>query len=112
MVLSTYHHPAREWVRDSALLIPKIHPGADVIECINSLKIHQERQQEERQAAGTGWSATRLVFATPNGRPLDPTNLIRRFRHLLHKAGLRTIRFHDLRHSTATLLLEQSVDSW
>ncbi|MFG2594568.1 tyrosine-type recombinase/integrase [Streptomyces sp. NPDC048462] len=79
-------------------------------ECINSLKIHQEQQQEERQAAGTGWSATRLVFTTPNGRPLDPTNLTRRFRHLLHKAGLRTIRFHDLRHSTATLLLEQGVD--
>jgi integrase len=43
-------------------------------------------------------------------RPLDPINLTRRFRRLLHSAGLRTIRFHDLRHSTATLLLEQGVD--
>ncbi len=52
-----------------------------------------------------------LVFTTPKGRPpLDPTNLTRRFRRLLHSAGLRTIRFHDLRHSTATLLLEQGVD--
>lgn len=79
-------------------------------ECINSLKIHQERRQEERQAAGTGWTDNGLVFTTSNGRPLDPTNLTRRFRHLLHKAELRTIRFHDLRHSTATLLLEQGVD--
>lgn len=79
-------------------------------ECINSLKIHQERQQEERQVPGTGWTDNGLVFTTSKGGPLDPTNLTRRFRRLLHSAGLRTIRFHDLRHSTATLLLEQGVD--
>ncbi|MEU6120393.1 tyrosine-type recombinase/integrase [Streptomyces sp. NPDC047123] len=79
-------------------------------ECINSLKIHQERQEEERKAAGTGWTDTGLIFTTPKGRPLDPTNLTRRFRRLLHCAELRTIRFHDLRHSTATLLLEQGID--
>ncbi|MFE9256292.1 tyrosine-type recombinase/integrase [Streptomyces sp. NPDC006879] len=79
-------------------------------ECISSLKIHQERQQEERQAAGKGWTDSDLVFTTPQGKPLDPTNLTRRFRRLLHSSGLRTIRFHDLRHSTATLLLEQGVD--
>ncbi|MDQ0809378.1 integrase [Streptomyces sp. B3I7] len=79
-------------------------------ECISSLKIHQERQEEERQAAGTGWMDNGLVFTTPKGKPLDPGNLTRRFRRLLHSAGLRTIRFHDLRHSTATLLLEQGVD--
>jgi integrase len=79
-------------------------------ECISSLKIHQERQREERQAAGTGWTDNRLIFTTPKGRPLDPGNLNRRFRRLLHSADLRTIRFHDLRHSTATLLLEQGID--
>ncbi|THA72954.1 integrase [Streptomyces sp. A0958] len=79
-------------------------------ECINSLKIHQEQQQEERQAARADWTDNGLVFTTPKGRPLDPGNLTRRFRRLLHKAGLRMIRFHDLRHSTATLLLEQGVD--
>ncbi|MFM9449925.1 tyrosine-type recombinase/integrase [Streptomyces europaeiscabiei] len=79
-------------------------------ECISSLKIHQERQDEERQTAGTSWTDNGLVFTTPKGRPLDPTNLTRRFRRLLHGVGLRTIRFHDLRHSTATLLLEQGVD--
>nr|WP_280513729.1 tyrosine-type recombinase/integrase [Streptomyces purpureus] len=39
-----------------------------------------------------------------------PANLTRRFRSFLTRAGLRRIRFHDLRHSTATLLLEQGVD--
>ncbi|MEV6421302.1 tyrosine-type recombinase/integrase [Streptomyces sp. NPDC051662] len=79
-------------------------------ECINSLKIHQERQQEERQAARAGWTDNGLVFTTVKGGPLDPGYLTRRFRRLLHSAGLRTIRFHDLRHSIATLLLEQGVD--
>ncbi|EGX57831.1 integrase [Streptomyces zinciresistens K42] len=79
-------------------------------ECINSLKTHQERQQEERGAAGAGWTDSGLVFTTSKGRPLDPTNLTRRFHCLLHSAGLRTIRFQDLRHSTATLLLEQGID--
>ncbi|MEU7403618.1 MULTISPECIES: tyrosine-type recombinase/integrase [unclassified Streptomyces] len=79
-------------------------------ECINSLKTHQEQQQEERQATGPDWMDNGLVFTTPKGSPLDPGNLTRRFRRLLHSAGLRTIRFHDLRHSTATLLLEQGVD--
>ncbi|MFS4093359.1 tyrosine-type recombinase/integrase [Streptomyces sp. AF1A] len=79
-------------------------------ECIHSLKSHQEHQQDERQAAGTGWTDNGLVFTTLTGNPLDPTNLTRRFRRILQRAGLRTIRFHDLRHSTATLLLEQGVD--
>ncbi|GAA0672288.1 hypothetical protein GCM10009535_59900 [Streptomyces thermocarboxydovorans] len=41
---------------------------------------------------------------------IDPTNLTRAFNTLLRKSGLRRIRFHDLRHSTATLLLEQGVE--
>ncbi|WP_374324564.1 tyrosine-type recombinase/integrase [Streptomyces sp. AP-93] len=41
---------------------------------------------------------------------MDPVNLTRRFRGLLDRAGLRRTRFHDLRHSTATLLMEQGVD--
>jgi integrase len=50
------------------------------------------------------------VFTTAQGRAIDPTNLTRTFTTLLHKAGLRRIRFHDLRHSTATLLLEQGIE--
>ncbi|GAA1911970.1 hypothetical protein GCM10009716_22330 [Streptomyces sodiiphilus] len=50
------------------------------------------------------------VFTTAQGRPVDPTNPTRAFTSLLRKAGLRRIRFHDLRHSTATLLLEQGVE--
>ncbi|GGW42941.1 integrase [Streptomyces albaduncus] len=50
------------------------------------------------------------MFTTAQGRAIDPTNLTRTFTTLLRKAGLRRIRFHDLRHSTATRLLEQGVE--
>ncbi|MEE1767535.1 tyrosine-type recombinase/integrase [Streptomyces sp. JV185] len=79
-------------------------------ECLHSLKEHKERQDTEREIAGSDWRDNGLVFTTPTGRPLDPANLTRRFRSFLDRAGLRRIRFHDLRHSTATLLLEQGVD--
>ncbi|MFJ6459766.1 tyrosine-type recombinase/integrase [Streptomyces sp. NPDC091387] len=77
--------------------------------CLQSLKHHREQQQEQN-TAGAEWQQSAYVFTTPQGRPIDPTNLTRTFTTLLRKAGLRRIRFHDLRHSTATLLLEQGVE--
>ncbi|KUF13031.1 integrase [Streptomyces silvensis] len=79
-------------------------------ECLQSLKEHRERQDKERETAGSDWNGSGLVFTTPTGRPPDPANLTRRFRSFPNRVGLRRIRFHDLRHSTATLLLEQGVD--
>ncbi|GAB2584643.1 site-specific integrase [Streptomyces capparidis] len=79
-------------------------------ECVHSLKGQRERQEAERKVAGVGWKDSGLVFTTPTGGPIDPANMTRRFGRLLDRAGLRRIRFHDLRHSTATLLLEQGVD--
>ncbi|MFD9967173.1 tyrosine-type recombinase/integrase [Streptomyces sp. NPDC059017] len=78
--------------------------------CLHSLKHHHQQQQREREAAGTTWQDSGHVFATTQGRAIDPTNLTRAFTTLLRRAGLRRIRFHDLRHSTATLLLEQGVE--
>jgi len=55
--------------------------------------------------------ASEYVFTEPQtGKPLRKENFIRRsFRPLLKRAGLPPIRFHDLRHSTATRLLVQGV---
>ncbi len=66
--------------------------------CLHSLKHHHEQRQREREAAGTTWQHNGHVFTTPQGRPIDPINLTRTFTTLLRKAGLRRIRFHDLRH--------------
>ncbi|RNL71520.1 site-specific integrase [Streptomyces sp. I6] len=80
------------------------------IRCVQSLKLHHEQQQREREASGIMWQPDGHVFTTLQGRPIDPTNLTRAFTTLLRKADLRRIRFHDLRHSTAALLLEQGVE--
>ncbi|HCF99021.1 MAG TPA: hypothetical protein DEV93_00590 [Chloroflexi bacterium] len=59
--------------------------------------------------AGSRWKDTGLVFTTPIGTPLDGSNVTKSFQKLLARAGLPKRRFHDLRHSCATLLLVQNV---
>jgi integrase len=51
-----------------------------------------------------------LVFCLENGKPLDGTNLTKRFKALAKKHGHPEMRFHDLRHTCATLLLAAGVD--
>lgn len=78
--------------------------------CLTALAQHRQTQDTERQTAGEKWEECNLVFATPTGRPLDPCSVTQHFRTLLGHAGLRRTRFHDLRHTCATLLLEQGVE--
>ena len=59
--------------------------------------------------AGEQWLESGLVFTTSKGTPLSARNVIRKFHALLKKAGLPRHRFHDLRHSCASLLLAQHV---
>ncbi len=70
---------------------------------------HRSRQEEERQLAGTRWKETGFVFTTSIGTPLHGCSVTHRFQAALKAAGLRRIRFHDLRHTCATLLLAQGV---
>lgn len=52
-----------------------------------------------------------LVFTSDSGAPLNPSNVRNRnLRRLTGKAGLPAIRFHDLRHTCATLLLARNVN--
>jgi len=49
-----------------------------------------------------------LVFPSESGTPLEKNNLVRRhFEPALRRAGLRRLRFHDLRHTFASLLIDQ-----
>jgi integrase len=72
----------------------------------DALGRHLERQLSEMQMLGDAYTDQGLVFTTDTGAPVNPSNLRRRsFAPLLRKANLPRIRFHDLRHTCATLLL-------
>jgi integrase len=75
----------------------------------SALLAHQARQMEERRLAGSRWQETGFVFTTTIGTPVDARIVIRRYHAILMTTGLPRIRFHDLRHSAATLLLAQGV---
>jgi integrase len=72
---------------------------------VEALRSHRKKQAEEKLRA-TGYRDSGLVFATGKGTPLDAKNIINRFfKPLLKRAKLPDIRWHDLRHTYATLLL-------
>ncbi len=80
---------------------------ASALEALETVRV---RQQAEKSVAGDRYEDHDLVFAQDNGRPLDAHNISKReFKRLLSLAGLPDIRFHDLRHTNATLLLEAGV---
>lgn len=77
---------------------------------VQALLQHRVNQQLERLAAGPAWSEGDLVFSDETGQPLIGINVTRHhFPAILKQAGLPLIRFHDLRHTAATLLLLQGV---
>jgi len=77
---------------------------------IDALKAHRVRQNEERLRMGPVWEDNDLVFTNTIGRYVNTSNMLNReYRPLLEKAGLPKIRFHDLRHTAATLMLGAGV---
>src|SRR5207237_6016144 len=76
---------------------------------VELLKQHRLRQAEAKLQAAETWQERGLVFCTAVGTPLNPSKVVDRFKTLLKKAELPDIRFHDLRHSAATILLSMGV---
>ncbi len=76
---------------------------------IDTLRQQQERQAEMRKRAGESWKEQNIVFSNRYGGFLEGPNLDRRLKQLLKQAGLPDMRFHDLRHSAATILLKMGV---
>jgi integrase len=76
---------------------------------LEALRAHRKHQAEEKLRV-TAYEDSGLVFATRKGTPQDAQNVINRhFKPLLKHAGLPPIRWHDLRHTCATLLLGRGV---
>ena len=76
---------------------------------IVALRAHQDRQAFNRRAAGSEWIESDLVFCDSVGKPLDPSYQTAIFKRAVAAAGLPAIRFHDMRHTAATILLSRGV---
>jgi integrase len=79
---------------------------------MDALRAHLARQLQEIDRAGSLWQENGLVFASETGDHLDRRDLTsRQFKPLLKRANLpQKTRFHDLRHTCATLLLTKNVN--
>lgn len=77
---------------------------------VDALKKHQDKQAFERRSAGKLWQESGLVFTSRTGTVLDARNLTREFKTHLAAAGLpETLRFYDMRHAAASLLIADGV---
>lgn len=75
-------------------------------EVTRELRAHKARQNQEKLKAGPGYQDQGLVFATALGTPTEPRAFTRRYETLIKGAGVEYTRFHNLRHTFATMLLE------
>jgi integrase len=90
---------------------------------VSTLRAHLALQKQERRKAGSRWRESGMVFTTGIGTMLDQRNMLRAFYGIMNTPDpndhnpdpqkkrklLPRLRFHDLRHSAATLLLAQGV---
>ncbi len=103
----------RQLTRDLVFADPKTAHGRRTINIGKNtmalLREHKRCQNEQRLLLGAEWEQREeyrsLVFTTEFGRPLGTSTLTRNYKELLKKAGLPERRFHDLRHTAATLML-------
>jgi integrase len=96
-----------------ALAEPKTAKGRRSItlapDVADALRRHRAQQAAERLAWGAGWTDSGLVVTCEDGRPMHPETFSGTFTRLAAHAGLPPIRLHDLRHSTASILLARGV---
>ncbi len=76
---------------------------------IEALRLHKVQQAKEKLKAGSLYQDMGMVVATSVGTPVLSRNLDRTWFKLMEKAGVSRIRFHDLRHTHATLMLKNGV---
>lgn len=77
---------------------------------VEELRCIQDEQVVRQRELGGAYQNQGFVFCQPNGKALHAHNIVQRdFRLAMKRAGVPRIRFHDLRHCHATLLLQQGV---
>jgi integrase len=70
---------------------------------------HKDFQIKQKESTGLRWKENNLIFPSTVGTPQGPRNLYRHFIENSDKAGLPRIRFHNLRHTAATLMLREGI---
>jgi len=81
----------------------RISPPETIFNLLSELRIEQMKKKE---LAGAIWSESGLVFTNGIGKPLDGDVIYKAYKKLLKDSGLPDIRIHDLRHTAATLMLQ------
>jgi integrase len=99
---------------EPVLGVPKTGRGRAITispQTASLLRKHQLRQKELKLSLGGAYKDRDFVFAKENGDPIQINNFGQRsFANLIESAGVKKIRFHDLRHTCATLLLAKGVN--
>ena len=75
----------------------------------NQLKTHKKNQDVQKSLMGARWKENGLIFPSTVGTPSNTSNMTKDFRKVLVRAGLPRIRFHDLRHTAASLMLNNGI---
>jgi len=78
---------------------------------LNELREHKKRVEDDRDKAFDSWKENDLIFPSKIGAPFSKKDLQDDFADMLKAANLPKIRFHDLRHTAATLMLNRCVPS-
>ncbi|MDA0353753.1 MAG: site-specific integrase [Chloroflexi bacterium] len=98
-----------EWL----FIAPKTAAGRRAVAlplpAVEALHRHRTRQNGERAEIGRHYVERDLVFTRPGGLPIHATTLVKDFQRLLARLGLPRRRFHDLRHTAVSIMLEQGV---
>ena len=124
-VLQSDSRAARKRHLEIHLVEPKTRRSRRTIDLpqvtLSALASHQIRQAEERRSSGSRWTVPvvhcegrlelvdDLVFTSAIGTPLEKCNVNKQYQRILKFAGIPRHRFHDLRHTAATLLAVQGV---
>ncbi|WP_370617672.1 tyrosine-type recombinase/integrase [Mumia sp. Pv 4-285] len=109
------NHALQKIDNEFTLVAPKTKRSARVLPIptvvLESLKRRRSDQLADADLAAQLWQGNELdlLFTTHVGTPIERSNDYRAFQALLKRAGLRKIRLHDLRHTAASLMLEQGI---
>jgi integrase len=77
---------------------------------VKELKAHKERQETQRKRLGEQYQDQDLVICTEIGTLQDPRNVLRVMKRISKAANVTSIRFHDIRHTHASILISEGVD--